>query len=106
MKSAVKDLKRNSRRLAACALFACSAIASRAQDMHFSQFFEAPLLRNPALAGIFTGDLRVQGVYRTQWGSLTVPYRTGSFDLEYKKPIGRGDDFITTGIQVLFDKAG
>jgi type IX secretion system PorP/SprF family membrane protein len=82
------------------------AFTSSAQDIHFSQFFEAPLLRNPSLAGIFTGDLRVQGVYRSQWGSVTVPYRTGSFDLEYKKPIGNGDDFITAGAQVLFDKAG
>jgi type IX secretion system PorP/SprF family membrane protein len=87
-----------------CGLIAC--FDATAQDIHFSQFFEAPLLRNPSLAGIFSGDLRVQGVYRSQWGSVTVPYRTGSFDLEYKKPIGRGDDFITTGIQILYDKAG
>jgi len=83
-----------------------AAISVSAQDIHFSQFFEAPLLRNPSLAGIFTGDLRVQGVYRSQWGSVTVPYRTGSFDLEYKQPVGRGDDFLTTGLQLLYDKAG
>jgi type IX secretion system PorP/SprF family membrane protein len=77
-----------------------------AQDIHFSQFFEAPLLRNPSLAGIFTGDVRIQGVYRNQWGSITVPYKTGSFNVEYKKPIGRGDDFITTGLQIVYDKAG
>ncbi len=76
------------------------------QDIHFSQFFEAPLLRNPSLAGIFTGDYRVQGVYRDQWNSFTNAYRTGSMNAEYKMPIGKGDDFITTGIQVLFDKAG
>ncbi|MCW3081427.1 PorP/SprF family type IX secretion system membrane protein [Segetibacter sp.] len=76
------------------------------QDIHFSQFFEAPLLRNPSLAGIFNGDIRVQGVYRNQWGSVTVPYKTGSFNLEYKKPIGQGDDFITTGLQLVYDKAG
>jgi type IX secretion system PorP/SprF family membrane protein len=78
----------------------------KAQDIHFSQFFEAPLLRNPSLAGIFTGDIRVQGVYRDQWNSFTNAYRTGSFNAEYKMPIGKGDDFITTGIQALFDKAG
>lgn len=78
----------------------------RAQDIHFSQFFEAPLLRNPSLAGIFTGDIRVQGVYRDQWNSFTNAYRTGSINAEYKMPIGKGDDFITTGIQALFDKAG
>lgn len=76
------------------------------QDIHFSQFFEAPLLRNPSLAGIFDGDIRFQGVYRDQWGSVTVPYKTGSFNLEYKKPIGQGDDFITTGLQLVYDKAG
>jgi type IX secretion system PorP/SprF family membrane protein len=80
--------------------------AGGAQDIHFSQFFETPLLRNPSLAGIFTGDIRVQGVYRNQWGSVTVPYKTGSFNVEYKKPIGQGDDFITTGLQLVYDKAG
>ncbi len=84
----------------------CSMISGYAQDIHFSQFFEAPLLRNPSLAGIFTGDVRVQGVYRDQWNSFTNAYRTGSLNAEYKMPIGKGDDFMTTGLQVLFDKAG
>ncbi|MEJ7769679.1 MAG: PorP/SprF family type IX secretion system membrane protein [Chitinophagaceae bacterium] len=77
-----------------------------AQDIHFSQFFEAPLLRNPSLAGIFTGDIRVQGVYRDQWNSFTNAYRSGSLNAEYKMPIGKGDDFVTAGIQLLYDKAG
>jgi len=82
------------------------ALPVASQDIHFSQFFEAPLLRNPSLAGIFTGDYRAQLVYRDQWNSFTNAYRTGSFNAEYKMPIGKGDDFMTTGIQVLFDKAG
>lgn len=77
-----------------------------AQDVHFSQFFEAPLWRNPSLAGIFTGDVRVQGVYRTQWGAVTVPYQTGSFNGEWKRPIGSGDDFLTLGGQIVYDRAG
>lgn len=81
-------------------------ISLHAQDVHFSQFFEAPLWRNPSLAGIFTGDVRVQAVYRDQWNSVTNAYRTGSLNAEFKKPIGRGNDFVTTGLQVLFDKAG
>lgn len=79
---------------------------SRGQDIHFSQFFEAPLLRNPSLAGIFTGDIRVQAVYRDQWKSFSNAYRSGSLNAEYKMPIGKGDDFVTAGIQVLYDKAG
>jgi type IX secretion system PorP/SprF family membrane protein len=79
---------------------------AKGQDLHFSQFFEAPLLRNPSLAGIFTGDYRIQGVYRDQWNSVTNAYRTGSLNAEYKMPLGTGNDFITTGIQAEFDKAG
>src|SRR5580704_74708 len=77
-----------------------------AQDLHFSQFFEAPLLRNPSLAVIFTGDYRIQGVYRDQWNSVTDGYRTGSLNGEYKMPVGSGNDFLTAGLQILFDKAG
>ncbi|PWT98040.1 MAG: hypothetical protein C5B52_12760 [Bacteroidetes bacterium] len=85
--------------------FAISANAI-GQDLHFSQFFEAPLVRNPSLAGIFTGDFRAQMVYRNQWGSVTTPYQTGSLNAEYKFHVGRGDDFMTTGLQILWDKAG
>jgi len=79
---------------------------AHAQDIHFSQFNEAPLLRNPALAGIFSGDFRVQAVYRTQWQSITVPYQTTSLNGEYKVAIGKSQDFITIGAQILYDKAG
>lgn len=77
-----------------------------AQDIHFSQFFEAPLLRNPALGGIFSGDIRLQAVYRTQWNSVTQAYQTGSLNGEYKLPVGKSNDFLTLGAQILYDKAG
>lgn len=76
------------------------------QDLHFSQFYEAPLLRNPALAGLYEGDVRIQGVYRNQWNSIAFPYQTGSINAEYKFPVGKGEDFLTVGGQVLYDKAG
>jgi type IX secretion system PorP/SprF family membrane protein len=77
-----------------------------AQDIHFSQFFEAPLWRNPSLAGIFTGDVRVQAVYRDQWNSVTDAYRTGSMNAEIKMPVGKLNDFVTVGLQALYDRAG
>lgn len=83
-----------------------SSLAIQAQDLHFSQIFETPLLRNPSLAGIFTGDVRLQSVYRNQWNSVTVPYQTTSLSGEYRKQVGNGDDFITIGGQILYDKAG
>lgn len=79
---------------------------SFSQDIHFSQFFEAPLLRNPSLAGIFAGDIRVQAVYRDQWNSITTAYKTISLNGEYKMPTGKANDFITLGLQMLQDRAG
>ncbi len=82
------------------------SVVSNAQDIHFSQIFETPLLRNPSLAGIFNGDIRLQSVYRTQWNAVTVPYQTTSLSGEVKKHLGNGDDFITYGGQIVYDKAG
>ncbi len=90
-----------------CIVFCFLLVATgKAQDIHFSQFFEAPLLRNPSLAGIYTGDIRVQAVYRDQWNSVTTAYKTASLNAEYKLPVGKGDDFVTAGIQFLHDRAG
>lgn len=97
---------RSNKRFFAGFILMLSLLNAKGQDIHFSQFFEAPLLRNPSLAGIYTGDYRIQGVYRDQWNSITNAYRTGSLNAEYKMPVGVGNDFITTGLQAIFDKAG
>lgn len=83
------------------------AFVLKAQDIHFSQFYEFPLLRNPALAGIFNGNMRFTGAYRNQWQSVTVPYRTMGVSAECKMLRGfNTGDFITTGLQVTNDVAG
>ena len=100
-------LKHNFRlRNALCIVAMFVGSSATAQDLHFSQFFEAPLSRNPALAGLFEGDVKVQLLYRNQWSSVTVPYQTGSLGGQYKFGVGKGDDFVTAGLQVLWDKAG
>ncbi|HOK37468.1 MAG TPA: PorP/SprF family type IX secretion system membrane protein [Bacteroidales bacterium] len=57
-----------------------------AQDIHFSQFFAAPLFTNPANTGLFDGDLRFVLNQKNQWNSFTNAYRTfgGSVDAAYK----------------------
>lgn len=87
-------------------LIILSTSTVQSQDIHFSQFNEAPLLRNPALAGLFSGDVRVQSVYRTQWQSVTVPYQTTSLNGEYKIHIKNSDDYMTVGAQIMLDRAG
>lgn len=53
--------------------------SSQAQDLHFSQYFNAPLLVNPANTGFMPdGDYRIGGSYRSQWAAISNPYRTMS----------------------------
>jgi type IX secretion system PorP/SprF family membrane protein len=76
------------------------------QDINFSQFYELPLLRNPALAGHFEGDVRITSAFRTQWNSVTVPYRTGALGAEWRRSVGESFNFISLGCQATYDIAG
>lgn len=51
-----------------------------AQDLHFSQFFNNPLLTNPANTGFIPdADYRLGASYRDQYSNImTVPYKTMS----------------------------
>jgi len=55
------------------------------QDIHFTQFNEAPSILNPATAGS-ASVIRASLIYKDQWRSVTVPYKTfgGSFDMKIK----------------------
>ncbi|HRI22400.1 MAG TPA: PorP/SprF family type IX secretion system membrane protein, partial [Panacibacter sp.] len=61
-------------------LSAINAIVLHAQDLHFSQYFNSPLLVNPANTGFAPDvDYRVGINYRNQWASITPnPYKTMS----------------------------
>jgi type IX secretion system PorP/SprF family membrane protein len=81
------------------------AISSSAQDINFSQFYELPLLRNPALAGLFTGDVRATGAFRSQWGSVSVPYQTQGIGVDMKFAVSEVD-YLAIGMQITNDVAG
>lgn len=55
-------------------------VSAIAQDLHFSQYFNSPLLINPANTGFIPdGDYRLGINYRNQWASVTNnPYKTFS----------------------------
>jgi type IX secretion system PorP/SprF family membrane protein len=82
-------------------------LSSYAQDFSLSQFYEMPMLRNPALSGIFDGDIRISTAFRNQWSSISVPYQTKLLGVEYKLPINnRSNSYYTLGLQMAVDKAG
>jgi type IX secretion system PorP/SprF family membrane protein len=54
-------------------------LSSQAQDFHFSQYYNAPLLFNPANTGFMPDyDYRIGGNYRNQWANIGSPYKTMS----------------------------
>ena len=56
---------------------------SNAQDIHFSQYNETPSLLNPALTGT-QYVIAASAIYKDQWRSVTVPYKTFGASYEMK----------------------
>jgi type IX secretion system PorP/SprF family membrane protein len=80
---------------------------TNAQDIHFSQFYENSILRNPALTGIFSGDYKFGVNMRTQWTQLSVPFQTALVSGETRILVNREvGDYVSFGIAATYDKAG
>jgi type IX secretion system PorP/SprF family membrane protein len=54
----------------------------KAQDPHFSQFFASPLTLNPAFTGLFDGDFRMAGNFRSQWPTINNAFRTATASID------------------------
>jgi len=79
----------------------------QAQDIHFSQFYESSILRNPALTGVFNDNYKAGVLYRNQWSSVSNPYQTGQVSFEAHKNINdQSNDFVSFGLLAYYDKAG
>lgn len=64
-------------------LISCSILSRLfAQDMHFSQFYSAPLLLNPAFTGAGT-CMRTNLIHRTQWAGFAKPYHSSVLSIDH-----------------------
>lgn len=82
-------------------------IAHAQADVHFSQFFETSVLRNPALVGVNEQDYKIGLVYRNQWSTISHPFQTGMLTAEGRFPVSHSSsDFISVALLGYFDKAG
>lgn len=89
------------------------------QDLHFSQYNENPSLLNPALTGS-SYVMRASVIYKDQWRSVTVPYKTfgASFDMKFKasnwdkvdpfktRTFKKSFNRLSGGLSFYSDKAG
>jgi type IX secretion system PorP/SprF family membrane protein len=87
----------------------CAALSGNAQDLHFSQWFNEPLLTNPANTGFIPdADYRIGANYRDQWSAvMAAPYRTMSIwgDAQvFRNRIENG--WMGLGGAILRDDAG
>lgn len=78
-----------------------------AQDIHFSQFYMAPLQLNPAMTGVMNCSHRVMGNYRNQWASVlrSNAYNTYNVSYDQRIPVGRRD-YLGVGANFYGDVAG
>ena len=87
------------------------------QDIHFSQFKNARLNLNPALSGSINSDFEAVFQRRSQWVSITDPFKTISFSLYSKdvykqfsfgasfiNDVAGSSNFATTGINFSISK--
>ncbi len=84
------------------------AFTSRAQDIHFSQLSETPLLLNPASTGVYDGYYRGILNYKSQWAAIGNPYCTfmGSFDMPIENKWNAYGAYLGIGTFLFSDKAG
>lgn len=95
--------------ISALLLFCCMKRAA-AQSMHFSQYYNSPLLLNPANTALTPDlDYRIGANYRNQWAVLPVPYNTMSAFGDLKVG-GKGEsdrnNWLGLGAGIFNDKAG
>ena len=77
------------------------------QDLHFSQHFNSPLNISPGLTGVFNGDYRVVGNYKSQWRAVPVDYLTfsGAVDIKLNQ-YGSRKGNLNLGLLFDYDQAG
>ena len=82
-------------------------VLGHAQSYHFSQFYSAPLLNNPAFTGDIDGAYRVSSNFRSQWSQGNTPYLTTvlSFDAKTLKNYTAENNKIGAGIYLMNDQS-
>ena len=87
----------------ACSLFLILNLICKAQDIHFSQYWNTTMLVNPASTGDISQTSRFSLLYRDQWHAVTTnPYRTVAFSNDWKLQKGK----LALGLFLLNDRVG
>lgn len=80
------------------------AAGVKAQDIHFSQFYTAPLTLNPSLTGDYNGDYRFMNTFRSQWRKFDPGYVSNS--IAFDQQFYLLNEKMSGGLNVVYDKSG
>lgn len=91
-------------------LIVLGTLGLKAQDPHFSQYSMMPLYQNPAMTGVYSGNYRLNAIYRSQWQSVlknesTPMFRTFGASADFRFDVGK-KDAVGAGIMFINDQAG
>lgn len=81
------------------------SLVTKAQDIHFSQFFAMPILVNPANAGV-ENKMDIGLIHRSQWKSVAQPYVTYGFSIAGRVGADRKKGNLGFGLDCYYDKSG
>ena len=89
-------------------LLSCLKFNLHAQDIHFSHFYQSPMTLNPALTGVFNGDMRLLTNYKDQWKNVATAYKTFAASCDFNRLLKEKfkHGFLGAGLSVFSDKAG
>lgn len=80
---------------------------SFAQDLHYSQFYNAPHTYNPAQVGVYNGDKRYLMDLRDQWRWVPIPWFTFGMSYDQKiNPKKSDGHFFSLGGNLSYDRQG
>jgi type IX secretion system PorP/SprF family membrane protein len=84
----------------------CFSASVMAQDIHYSQFNAAIQNLSPAQTGLFDGDWRFNGNFRSQWAAIPVPYKTFSIASDTRIKTTSQNGVPAAGLLINADQAG
>lgn len=77
------------------------------QDLSFSQHYHTSALVNPAAVGNTLEDVKVTMAYKNQWGSVSIPFSSSLFSVEYNLlKEDKKKNHPSFGLIAITDKAG
>lgn len=87
-----------------CCLYIGTYLSASSQDIHYSQFMNAPTFLNPAQTGNYQGSWRFSNSYRQQWTAISPPFVSNA--LSYDQQILESSDKLSGGALFIYDRSG